>query len=602
MPGMANSPSVARGCSATPASLQCCKGRRHSAAVIAWLPMGRPSTCRVKPVSQDVLARRLRVPWLALNIVVAVVGVGQARAWAQGFSLGVAAGDVTDSSGVLWTRSDEPANLILEVATDEGFGDVVVSVPVTAAPETDYTVKVEVDDLAASTLFYYRFIDADAPERRSPVGRFSTAPPPGSAASFRFVFSGDSNAAHSPWRLLEYARSEQPDFFIWFGDVTYTDLSHPGSPPAEDLLGYRAKYHETHTDGPLQDLLREVPIWCGWDDHEVFDDYDGGEPQAPVTRERMEWAYQAFFEYMPVRSQDAAGDEFRTYRRFRYGRLAEFFLIDGRQYRQSHRPPECDGTFDPYGLVVAARDQDCVERLEAEGRTMLGHEQFQWLLNGLAESTARYKFIINNVPLTSYVVRSADHWDGYDAERRALLEFIDAAGITNVYSLVTEVHANVYNPDVASFFRRHRPAYRLSDGFVLPELAVGPVAAGTFRFETSLVIDQYLPVQNCLESTIRSWAFDAAMGRIAELNEWAFYELDRWAYLLVDVGPNGVTFRYRSIEPGVGQPVLQTLYTVGPGGPSCAGASLLIALGPVVWLIGMLSTRRRAGRAGPGVG
>ncbi|HUW83970.1 MAG TPA: alkaline phosphatase D family protein [Phycisphaerae bacterium] len=531
--------------------------------------------------------------------VVAVAGVGQQRAWGQGFSLGVAAGDVTDRSAVLWTRSDEPANLILEVATDEGFGNVAVSMPVTAGAETDYTVKVEVGDLAASTLFFYRFINADHPERRSRVGRFSTTPPTESAARFRFVFSGDSNAAYSPWRLMEYARSEQADFFLWFGDVTYADLSHPGSPPAEDLAGYRAKYRETHADGPMQDLLGEVPIWCGWDDHEVFDDYDGGEPQPPVTRERIEQAYQAFFEYMPIRVQNAGGDEFRTYRRFRYGQLAEFFLIDGRQYRQSHRPPECDGTFDPYGLVVEARDQDCVDRLEAEDRTMLGAEQFQWLLNGLAESTARYKFIVNNVPLTSYVVRSTDHWDGYDAERRALLEFIDAAGITGVHSLVTEVHANVYNPDVASFFRQHRPGYRLSDGFALPELAVGPIAAGTFRFETSLVIDQYLPVQNCLESTIRNWAFDAAISRIAELNEWAFYELDRWAYLLVDVGPEGVTFSYRGIEPGTAQPALRTLYTVGPAGPPCVGIGLLIVFVPAVWLVRVAHARRIGNRRAP---
>jgi len=146
---------------------------------------------------------------------------------------------------------------------------------------------------------------------------------------------------------------------------------------------------------------------------------------------------------------------------------------------------------------------------------------------------------------------------------------------------------------VASFFRRHRPAYRLSDGFVLPELAVGPLAAGTFRFETSLVIDQYLPVQNCLESTIRRRAFDATMGRIAELNEWAFYELDRWAYLLVDVGPEGVTFSYRCIEPASPQSALQTLYSVGPAGPSCVGASLLIALAPAVWLARVVSFRRR---------
>lgn len=526
---------------------------------------------------------------LAAGLAIVAVQLTAPSVYAQvGFAVGVASGDVTDTSAVLWTRADLPANVQWELSTDPEFEQVISTGTVAAVAAEDLTVKVHLDGLEAATTYYYRFINQDQPDQLSRPGRFRTAPAPTSEAGFRFIFSGDSNRSLAPWWLMDFARDEQADFFLFSGDTIYGDMSYPGSPPATDLDGYRGKYRDAHGELRMQELLARVPIWCGWDDHEVTDNYDGGEPAPPLNAEQISQAYTAFFEYMPIRSQEVAGDEFRTYRRFRYGSLAEFFLLDGRQYRDAQ--VACPGQFDPYGLLIATKDQNCIDQLEAPHRTMLGAEQFQWLTTSLAQSTARYKFIINSVPLTSMILDTYDHWDSYDAERRALLEFIDTAGITGVYSLVSEVHANIYNPDLTTFFRRYRPGYRLSESLVLPEFIVGPIAAGTLRRNTAARLDQYVPAHTLLGQLLGTLGFDAVIERIGSLNDWAFIEADRFAYLVVDIGPDGPTFTYRGIHPDSPRPTLQNLYTVGPAGPPCMGFSLLVIL-PAAALVGMRTTR-----------
>ncbi|MFQ6049030.1 MAG: alkaline phosphatase D family protein, partial [Phycisphaerae bacterium] len=361
-----------------------------------------------------------------LGLLLTLLGLSSRPAQGQqGFSLGVASGDVTATSAICWTRSDSAGLVQLQIATDRAFNHVVLTRSAEAAAENDYTVKIDIDGLSPATDYYYRFVNLDQPTRRSRIGHFRTAPDPAEPAPFRFIISGDSNLALAPWLLLHFAAQEQADFFIWFGDTIYADVAYPGSPVATDLPTYRDKYYDAHAEPYLQELLASLAVWCGWDDHEVADNYDGGQPEPWISPEQIQDAYRAFFEYMPIRPQNVPDDPFRTYRRFRYGALAEFFILDGRQYRQRDLQADCDGNLDPYGLIIAPRDQDCVDRLEAPDRSMLGPEQFQWLTTALAESSATYKFLINNVPLTSLVLQPYDHWDGYDAERRALLEFID---------------------------------------------------------------------------------------------------------------------------------------------------------------------------------
>jgi alkaline phosphatase D len=173
------------------------------------------------------------------------------------FTHGVASGDVTDDSVVLWTRAEGVDSVTVEVAEDEGFARNRIEIDGSTSEERDFTVKVNVDDLGSDTRYYYRFRDGAS---LSPTGTFITAPPASASKPLRFVFSGDSDGSRrddgSPpfneFEVLDVARADDPAFFLYFGDTIYADREPHA---AEDLDGYRAKYRENREYRALADIL-----------------------------------------------------------------------------------------------------------------------------------------------------------------------------------------------------------------------------------------------------------------------------------------------------------------------------------------------------------
>src|SRR6202167_6348349 len=93
---------------------------------------------------------------------------------------GVQSGDVGADGGVVWARTDRPAQMLVEVATTESFSNARALPPVAALPESDFTAKMLLQNLAAGQDIFYRvrFRDLSHTEILSePVtGRFRTAP------------------------------------------------------------------------------------------------------------------------------------------------------------------------------------------------------------------------------------------------------------------------------------------------------------------------------------------------------------------------------------------------------------------------------------------
>lgn len=465
------------------------------------------------------------------------------------FPAGVMSGDVSETAAVLVTHTDAPESLRVEVARDADFTQIAATADADSTLDGGLAAKVEVAGLLPGTLYSYRFVRL-RDGALSPVGRFRTAPPADEPASFRFVFSGDSDARAQPFVLLASAADERPDLWFWFGDTIYGDVPAGGLGVATTLDDYRGKYRQNLSDVYLQTLLAAAPVWVGWDDHEVTNDYDGVDPEPDLPREQIEAGYRAFFEQLPIRPQGVAGDERRIYRSFRYGALAEFFILDGRQYRSADASRVVGGgpRIDPFAQFLPTRDDAFLDVTRDPGRTMLGATQFAWLVSGLIQSTARYKFIINPVPFTSLLVLPDDRWDGYDAERYALLRAIDQAGVTGVIVLTTDSHANTVNPDV-TWYLRHALGQRFSCGFRVPELIAGPIGTGTLggtvRRAATMVLGG---ADNSLATSFADGLVEFAAQRVAALNQLTFVEPDRYAYLVVDVSPESVRLTHRGIS------------------------------------------------------
>jgi phosphodiesterase/alkaline phosphatase D-like protein len=122
--------------------------------------------------------------------------------------LGVAAGDATSTSAVLWTRavdSAAPATtaLTLEYGTSPLPPDPLNELTAllngvtqrsgacTTDSTKDYVCKLKLTGLTPNTVYYYRFVGPA--KEASSVGRFKTAPDSSTSAPVHFAFSGDND-------------------------------------------------------------------------------------------------------------------------------------------------------------------------------------------------------------------------------------------------------------------------------------------------------------------------------------------------------------------------------------------------------------------------
>lgn len=453
--------------------------------------------------------------------VVALGTVWAGQGAAVSFPQGVASGDVTPWMAVLWTRTDQPAELVVEVARDSSFQDIVLEQAASAGEATDFTVKVMVGPLEPGRLYFYRFRQGSSV---SDTGRFRTAPLPHESRNVRFVISGDSDGTrvngvppYNNFEVFDQAREEEPDFFIYLGDTIYADSAF--GPKATTLEAFRAKYKENRGYNALRALMASTSTYAMWDDHEVENDWDG-ETVDPML---MAAGLQAFQEYMPLR--EPSGWPHRLFRIFRWGKEVELIILDERQFRSADAEPSCllaSGIPDPaptlpplIRLLVGLPPfppPGCVEVLHDPTRTMLGALQKAFLKVALLLSSATFKFIINEVPIIELFGLPYDRWEGYRAERDELLEFIRDHRVKNVVFLTTDIHANLV-ADV------RRDTFKDRDS-VAKEVIVGPIAQVTLQQE--------------LERMLGSDA-DTVVALLTLLIRPDCIELDTFAYGLVEV-------------------------------------------------------------------
>jgi alkaline phosphatase D len=410
------------------------------------------------------------------------------------FAEGVAAGAVTDSEATLWTRFEE-GDITGQVASDAQFDDIVEEQDLTPDNEADSTVHWDVEGLDAATLYYYRFVSE---EGASPSGSFTTAPEPDDDASFTFAMSGDAdgtrdesgNPTVNGFELFDAMRGDQPDFFLFAGDTVYVD-SFNAPEPAATLDEFRAKHRENRTYQPLRDFLASTAVFPSIDDHEVIDDFSG----QGVDPELYAAGYRSFRDYYPFGAEpgewsDVVGPDGapELYESFRWGSAAEFFILDTRTYRSPTEycelPSGDRDNLPAAGLPDANEDlselrgalgyapesdQECVESLSDESRTLLGDEQKEWLFDGLRDSEATFKFVMVSGPIQELFIMPYDRWESYSAERSEILNFIADEGIENVIFLSTDIHGSFINEVSPNNLQGEEP--------VAVEVVTGPIAS-----------------------------------------------------------------------------------------------------------------------------
>lgn len=419
-----------------------------------------------------VTRRRMLLGGAAGAAVMGASALGAAPGWAdariasrrqvpgQPFTLGVASGDPLPDGVVLWTRlapeplagggmPDRPVPVQWQVAADENFRQVVASGSELARPQAAHSVHAEVAGLRPGADYFYRFRAGSA---ISPVGRTRTAPDPGSSpARFAFAFTSCQSYASGLYTAHGHLAGEDLDLVVQLGDYIYEGgprpdavRRHEGDGEPVTLVEYRNRHAQYKTDPNLQDAHGAFPWVVVFDDHEVDNNWADEVPQDPDRQSREQFlarraaAFAAYYEHMPLRrSSLPRGIDIALYRRFTFGDLVDFHVLDTRQYRS---------------------DQVGDARRDEPDRTMLGAEQEAWLRDAVAGPTARWNVLAQQVffsqrdfvagPDTNF---SNDAWDGYLVERNALRDHLAAAVTSNPVVLTGDVHAN-YVCDVKADF------------------------------------------------------------------------------------------------------------------------------------------------------
>ncbi|MFI1352186.1 alkaline phosphatase D family protein [Streptomyces sp. NPDC020898] len=393
----------------------------------------------------------------------------RAAAEAPAFRHGVASGDPLPDGILLWTRVTPTAEAIpgsglgpdtevaWTVARDKAFTNVVAKGSTTATAATDHTVKADIRGLAPATDYWFRF---SAGGTDSPAARTRTAPAADAAVSnLRFGVVSCANwegGYFSSYRHLA-ARGDL-DAWLHLGDYIYEygtgeygtrdTVVRPHAPTHEilTLADYRVRHGHYKTDADLQSLHAAAPVVAIWDDHEFANDaWSGGAENHTEGAEgawpaRQSAAKQAYFEWMPVRPAIAG----TTYRRLRFGKLADLSLLDLRSFRSQQ-------------VAVGNGSVDDPER------TITGRAQLDWLKAGLTASDTTWRLVGNSVMISPFAIGSltagllkplaellglpkeglgliTDQWDGYTDDRREILAHLRTNAIRNTVFLTGDIH------------------------------------------------------------------------------------------------------------------------------------------------------------------
>ena len=335
------------------------------------------------------------------------------------------------------------------LARDPELQDVVARGSATAAPERDWTVKVDPAGLEPGTRYWYAF---SALGHDTTPGRTRTLPV-GATPHLRIAFASCSNynfGFFNAYGLI--AERDDLDLVLHLGDYIYeyangeygdgTELGRVPEPLHEivSLADYRLRYASYRNDPDLQEVHARHPFVTVWDDHELANNAwrDGAQNHGPdegpwAARRRA--SVRAYFEWLPIRQSAVHADSRgRIHRSFRLGDLADLIMLDTRLVGRDRQ----------------AESPDHMSTIWSPERSMLGSAQESWLfeeLLGAQRDGMRWKVLGQQVMFgqlrgSSGRIVNTDMWDGYARSRIRVLDHLESHDIDDVVILTGDLHSS----------------------------------------------------------------------------------------------------------------------------------------------------------------
>lgn len=317
-------------------------------------------------------------------------------------------GAATPEGVQVWLRTAAASPVVVRIfELVEGSPKLAAIQSVSGATreEDDYTTTIQITGLQPDTSYAYDVLIDGRPVLPSRQRTFTTLPEPGQPIAKKFAFGGGAGFTPQYERMWDTIAAVQPDGLLLLGDNVYIDL------PQKPRGFHKYTYYRRQSRPEFRGLIDSTLVYAIWDDHDCGTDdvWMGPYVDRPAWKPDMLRIFRQNWVNPGYGSEEAPGCWFAT----TMGDV-DFFFLDCRYYRTN-----------PFG----------------DHPTMLGPTQKAWLLDQLAQSTARIKLVVSSVPWAKNVKPgSRDTWDGYAEEREEIFQHLEQEKIEGVVLLSADRH------------------------------------------------------------------------------------------------------------------------------------------------------------------
>ncbi len=317
---------------------------------------------------------------------------------------------------MLWVQTQKPAKVYFEYADSAAQSKRYRSSTVQTELRDACTAHCLLDSVREGRRYMYWLYINDKLVPRPYECSFRTPPLwhwRGDAPNFRIAFGScayinetnddrPGNPYGADYQIFDNLAKARPDLMLWLGDNVYLR-----EPDWNSRSGILHRYTHTRSLPEMQALLAGSAHYAIWDDHDYGpNDCDRGfwNKEQTLDAFKLFWANQRYGmdnRSGGINSVLSWGD-------------VDIFLMDDRWWRTPDKRKTGD-------------------------RTILGKEQFEWLIDNLASSTAAFKLVcIGGQVLNSEAL--FENYSTYPDERKKLIDAIHAENISGVIFLSGDRH------------------------------------------------------------------------------------------------------------------------------------------------------------------
>lgn len=213
-------------------------------------------------------------------------------------------------------------------------------------------------------------------------------------------------------QLWSEITAENADLFVFLGDLIYGDT--------QDMSSLKAKYEKQKNRDSYQRLIKSTPTIGVWDDHD-YGINDGGKYYSKKDSSKL--LLLDFLDVPTTHEVYLHDGAYGTYSFTLDDHKINFYLLDTRYFRDTL---EMDTTGNNRYLINQNGD-------------ILGQQQWQWLEEGLKNSSADLNVIASSIQLIAEE-HPFEKWANFPKARKRMFNLIEEANAKNTVVISGDRH------------------------------------------------------------------------------------------------------------------------------------------------------------------